>query len=64
MKNSSNAVTPGRNVVVVGTQWEVADTEKIAYPKQMTLYQDTGFQGYEPKVQKSVQPKKSLARKS
>lgn len=43
---------------------KVADTEMIAYPKQMTLYQDTGFQGYEPKVQKLVQPKKSHARKS
>lgn len=43
---------------------KVAETEEIAYQKQMTLYQDAGFQGYEPKVQKSVQPKKSLARKS
>jgi hypothetical protein len=28
------------------------------------LYKDTGFQGYEPKVRKSVQPKKSLTRKN
>jgi DDE superfamily endonuclease/Helix-turn-helix of DDE superfamily endonuclease len=43
---------------------KVADTEKISSPKQMTLYQDTGFQGYEPQVRKSVQPKKSLTRKN
>src|SRR5215211_108898 len=43
---------------------KVAETEKIAYPKHMTLLKDTGFQGYEPKVYKTVQPKKSPARKS
>jgi hypothetical protein len=28
------------------------------------LLKDTGFQGYEPKVHKTVQPKKSHARKN
>ena len=43
---------------------KVAETENIAYPEYMTLLKDTGFQGYEPKVYKTVQPKKSRARKS
>jgi len=42
----------------------VADTENISYPKQITLHKDSGFQGYEPKVRKLCQPKKSHARKS
>lgn len=42
---------------------KVAETENIAYPEHMTLLKDTGFQGYEPKVHKTVQPKKSRARK-
>jgi len=43
---------------------KVADTEDISYPKHITLHKDTGFQGYEPKVRKTYQPKKSLARKT
>lgn len=43
---------------------KVAETENIAYPDHMTLLKDTGFQGYEPKVYKTVQPKKSHARKN
>jgi hypothetical protein len=43
---------------------KVADTEKISYPAQITLHKDTGFQGYEPKVRKLSQPKKSLARRN
>lgn len=43
---------------------KVADMENISYPKHMTLHKDTGFQGYEPKVRKLYQPKKSRARKS
>jgi len=43
---------------------KVADTENISYPKHITLYKDTGFQGYEPKVHRLSQPKKSRARKS
>ena len=42
---------------------KAAETEKLVYPKHMTLYKDTGFQGYEPKVRKTIQPKKSRARK-
>jgi DDE superfamily endonuclease/Helix-turn-helix of DDE superfamily endonuclease len=40
---------------------KVADTEKISYPTHITLHQDTGFQGYKPKVQKLCQPKKNHA---
>ena len=43
---------------------KVADTENISYPKHITLHKDTGFQGYEPKVRKLYQPKKSHTRKS
>lgn len=43
---------------------KVAEKEKIRYPKDMTLLKDTGFQGYEPKVYKTIQPKKSRARKN
>jgi len=42
---------------------KVAETENITYPVHMILLKDTGFQGYEPKVYKTVQPKKSRARK-
>jgi len=42
----------------------VADTEDIAYPEHIRLYKDMGFQGYEPKVRKLFQPKKSRARKN
>lgn len=38
---------------------KVADEEQIAYPRQAILYQDTGFQGYEPKVEDVRQPKKA-----
>jgi hypothetical protein len=43
---------------------KVADTENIAYPRQSTLYKDTGFQGYEPNVAETHQPKKSHAKRS
>jgi hypothetical protein len=43
---------------------KVADIENISYPKQITLYKDTGFQGYEPNVRKLSQPKKSPTRKN
>ena len=43
---------------------KIADTEAISYPEQMALHKDTGFQGYEPKVRKTYQPKKSLASKN
>lgn len=43
---------------------KVADTENISYPNHITLHKDTGFQGYEPKVRKLYQPKKSHVRKS
>lgn len=43
---------------------KLADREQIAYPRKATLYKDTGFQGYEPNVQRSLQPKKSRAAKN
>ena len=43
---------------------KVADTENISYPKHIALHKDTGFQGYEPKVRKLYQPKKSRTRKN
>ena len=38
---------------------KMADTESISYPKHIRLHKDTGFQGYEPKVRKLFQLKKS-----
>ena len=38
---------------------KVAEGEAIRYPGQATLLKDTGFQGYEPDVRRTCQPKKS-----
>lgn len=38
---------------------KAADQERIAYPRRTVLRKDTGFQGYEPNVQTSLQAKKS-----
>ena len=38
---------------------KVADTEAISYPENATLHKDTGFQGYEPQVRETRQPKKA-----
>lgn len=43
---------------------KVADHEQIAYPRQAVLHKDTGFQGYEPSVKQTHQPKKSRGAKS
>jgi Helix-turn-helix of DDE superfamily endonuclease/DDE superfamily endonuclease len=43
---------------------KVADQEGIRYPPQTILYKDTGFQGYEPKVRETHQPKKSPAKRN
>jgi hypothetical protein len=43
---------------------KVADTENISYPKHIRVHKDTGFQGYEPKVRKLFQPKKSHTRRN
>jgi len=43
---------------------KIADNEQISYPREATLHKDTGFQGYEPRVQKTYQPKKNLAKAS
>ena len=37
----------------------IADNERIAYPRRATLRKDTGFQGYEPRVEQTHQPKKA-----
>jgi hypothetical protein len=41
---------------------KIVDTEPIVYPPETNLYKDTGFQGYEPAVARSYQPKKSPGR--
>lgn len=43
---------------------KLADRADIAYPRQSILYKDTAFQGYEPKVKQTHQPKKNHAVKS
>lgn len=43
---------------------KIADSEQISYPRQAVLYKDTGFQGYEPKIKQTHQPKKSRVAKS
>jgi hypothetical protein len=43
---------------------KIVDTEPIAYPRRATLHKDTGFQGHEPPVRETYQPKKSRVRKS
>jgi DDE superfamily endonuclease/Helix-turn-helix of DDE superfamily endonuclease len=40
----------------------IADREGIAYPPGTVLYKDSGFQGYEPGVAETYQPKKKAAR--
>jgi len=40
---------------------KIVDTEAIHYPRAAILYKDTGFQGYEPNVSQTHQPKKSRA---
>jgi len=37
---------------------KIADQEQIAYPGEVVLYKDAGFQGYEPAVKKTYQAKK------
>jgi hypothetical protein len=43
---------------------KMADQEHISYPRQTVLHKDTGFQGYEPKVKQTHQPKKNREAKS
>jgi hypothetical protein len=43
---------------------KIADAEAIRYPREATLLKDSGFQGYEPQVQQTQQPKKSRGRAS
>jgi hypothetical protein len=40
---------------------KVAEGEGIRCPRRSTLLKDTGFQGYEPRVRQTRQPKKSRA---
>lgn len=40
---------------------KIADQEQVRYPRRCILRQDTGFQGYRPRVAKVCQPKKSRA---
>ncbi len=41
---------------------KIADEQQISYPPGTVLYKDTGFQGYEPAVRQTCQPKKKAAR--
>jgi Helix-turn-helix of DDE superfamily endonuclease/DDE superfamily endonuclease len=41
---------------------KIADQEALCYPRHTILYKDTGFQGYEPPVDQTRQPKKSPVR--
>lgn len=41
---------------------KIADQEALCYPPNTILYKDTGFQGYEPAVDQTRQPKKSPAK--
>jgi hypothetical protein len=41
---------------------KVAEGEAIRYPRRSTLYKDSGFQGYEPRVRRTCQPQKSHAK--
>lgn len=43
---------------------KLADDVHIAYPRQSIVHKDTAFQGYEPEVRQTQQPKKSRAVKS
>lgn len=43
---------------------KLAEQEQITYSRQALLYKDTGFQGYEPQVKQTYQPKKSPAGKN
>ena len=38
---------------------KIADHERITYSRRANLHKDTGFQGYEPDVAQTYQPKKS-----
>ena len=41
---------------------KIADQERIGYPRQAQLHKDTGFQGYEPRLRQTYQPKKNRAK--
>ena len=61
-ENTGKVVYLGPMVAGKTHDKKAADEAAIAYPLNATLDKDTGFQGYEPKVQQSHQPKKSRAR--
>jgi hypothetical protein len=52
----------GRTCVGKTHDKKIADTEGIAYPPGAILHKDTGFQGYEPKVEQTRQAKKKATR--
>jgi hypothetical protein len=70
-KNLVVVHTQSQRVAYLGPTWpgkthdkKAADRELIAYPRRTVLRKDTGFQGYEPTVHESLQPKKSRAVRS
>ena len=40
---------------------KIVDQEEVSYPPGTVLYKDTGFQGYEPAVERTCQAKKKAA---
>jgi hypothetical protein len=65
-KNIVIVTLPGRRIEFLSRTYvgkthdkKMADIEGIAYPPEAILYKDTGFQGYEPAVRETRQPKKA-----
>jgi hypothetical protein len=65
-KNVVIVNTASRRVAFLSTTYvgkthdkKIADQEQIRYSPQCTLRQDLGFQGYQPRVRRLCQPKKS-----
>ena len=64
-KNVLLASAPAKRVLFLSGTYpgatndkRIADEQRLRYPPGTTLYKDTGFQGYEPAVQKTCQAKK------
>ena len=70
-KNIVIANTKSKRVAFLGATYvgkthdkKMADDARINYPRKSVVHKDTGFQGYEPPVQHTYQPKKSLVEKN
>jgi hypothetical protein len=58
-KNVIIATVKKKRILSTTIRFTHGDNEKISYPTHIALHKDTGFQGYEPKVRKTYQPKKA-----